>query len=72
MTKHFEHLAKFMNVCSARIGDGQEVPYTIFVLKSLEILFLNSFIKFIHLIISVIYYRLKLVIYYCAHYLFNC
>ncbi|KAL6259132.1 hypothetical protein P5V15_009054 [Pogonomyrmex californicus] len=24
MTKHFEHLAKFMNVCSARIGDGQE------------------------------------------------
>lgn len=27
MTKHFEHLAKFMNVCSARIGDGQEVPY---------------------------------------------
>ncbi|XP_050457414.1 high affinity cAMP-specific and IBMX-insensitive 3',5'-cyclic phosphodiesterase 8-like isoform X2 [Cataglyphis hispanica] len=24
MTKHFEHLAKFMNVCSARIGDGEE------------------------------------------------
>ncbi|KAG7198579.1 hypothetical protein KM043_005942 [Ampulex compressa] len=23
MTKHFEHLAKFMNVCSAKIGDGQ-------------------------------------------------
>ncbi|KAK2583173.1 hypothetical protein KPH14_009193 [Odynerus spinipes] len=23
MTKHFEHLAKFMNVCSARIGDDQ-------------------------------------------------
>ncbi|XP_011345961.1 high affinity cAMP-specific and IBMX-insensitive 3',5'-cyclic phosphodiesterase 8 isoform X2 [Ooceraea biroi] len=24
MTKHFEHLAKFMNVCSARIGENQE------------------------------------------------
>ncbi|XP_070159493.1 high affinity cAMP-specific and IBMX-insensitive 3',5'-cyclic phosphodiesterase 8 isoform X2 [Polyergus mexicanus] len=24
MTKHFEHLAKFMNVCSARINDEQE------------------------------------------------
>lgn len=30
MTKHFEHLAKFMNVCSARIGDGQvEVVYVV-------------------------------------------
>ncbi|XP_014467435.1 PREDICTED: high affinity cAMP-specific and IBMX-insensitive 3',5'-cyclic phosphodiesterase 8A isoform X2 [Dinoponera quadriceps] len=27
MTKHFEHLAKFMNVCSARIGDGQVESY---------------------------------------------
>ncbi|KAL6426589.1 hypothetical protein ACFW04_009181 [Cataglyphis niger] len=24
MTKHFEHLAKFMNVCSARINEGEE------------------------------------------------
>ncbi|XP_020279370.1 high affinity cAMP-specific and IBMX-insensitive 3',5'-cyclic phosphodiesterase 8 isoform X2 [Pseudomyrmex gracilis] len=24
MTKHFEHLARFMNVCSARIGDCQD------------------------------------------------
>jgi len=39
MTKHFEHLAKFMNVCSARIGDGQEVLYIIFTLKLLIILF---------------------------------
>ncbi|XP_011158755.1 high affinity cAMP-specific and IBMX-insensitive 3',5'-cyclic phosphodiesterase 8 isoform X4 [Solenopsis invicta] len=28
MTKHFEHLAKFMNVCSARIGDGQEKHFS--------------------------------------------
>ncbi|XP_019699377.1 high affinity cAMP-specific and IBMX-insensitive 3',5'-cyclic phosphodiesterase 8 isoform X3 [Harpegnathos saltator] len=28
MTKHFEHLAKFMNVCSARIGDGQVESYS--------------------------------------------
>ncbi|XP_032689569.1 high affinity cAMP-specific and IBMX-insensitive 3',5'-cyclic phosphodiesterase 8 isoform X2 [Odontomachus brunneus] len=28
MTKHFEHLAKFMNVCSARIGDGQIESYS--------------------------------------------
>lgn len=35
MTKHFEHLAKFMNVCSARIGDGQEVLYYYFYIKIL-------------------------------------
>lgn len=23
MTKHFEHLAKFVNVCSSRVGDSQ-------------------------------------------------
>lgn len=49
MTKHFEHLAKFMNVCSARIGDGQEVPYIIIF----KILFYFNFQ----------YYKLKFVIY---------
>lgn len=36
MTKHFEHLARFMNVCSLRIGEDQPMEVT-------SNLFSNSF-----------------------------
>lgn len=38
MTKHFEHLAKFMNVCSARIVDNQQID----VMPDLHLHFLYS------------------------------